>query len=665
MTLFKLIFRNVCKNIHDYMIYFLTLMISVSIFYAFNSIQSQKALSDLSATKQLLSDQMGVMISALSVVIAIVLGFLMVYANGFLLKRRKKELGLYMLLGMEKGKISRIFAGETLCIGVFSLVFGLILGVVLSQGLGLLSLRLFQIDMSRFSFIFSLSAMKKTAVYCALIFLVVLIFNVKTVSGVKIIDLLRADRKNETIRVKNRAVQIGLFAVSVLCISASGLIIDKHGLLPSKENLWFQTAAILLAVGTTLLFYSASMVILFALQANKKIYLKGLNVFLFRQIGSKIRIDFIMLTIICLILTVAVGGLTTGISTAEAMNKVSQAACPFDLNVVSEVKVCGETDIAEYLGTKDIDINVYAREREQIGIYDGDFTYATVFEGQDVTLWPIDKAVPECEVMVIAVSDFNKSMELQGKGSVRLDENRFLLNCNYEGTLRYMDRFAQTVEQIELGGVVLYPAGREVLQETYWMTSVGNNDRGTFIVPDNVAQSLKKSMNVLLMQYSENIDEDELLQKLIPISLDRSEGYSYSAKTVQMDMYYGSTSAIVFLVCYIGLIFLLICAAMLSLKQLMETADNISRYRLLQKLGVDSSDLNKALFKQIGVFFIAPLVPAILYSFICVRKIISIVEEFLNLHIMSNSWLTVALLVVVYGGYFVATYFSSKRSLRE
>ena len=143
MTEDKLIIRNVRKNIQDYMIYFLTLTVSVSMFYAFNSIQTQPALNVLDATKQLLSDKLGILLSALSVVVAVVLAFLILYANQFLFKCRKKELGIYILLGMEKRKISRIFAGETLCVGILSLVFGLILGLLLSQGLSIFSLCLF------------------------------------------------------------------------------------------------------------------------------------------------------------------------------------------------------------------------------------------------------------------------------------------------------------------------------------------------------------------------------------------------------------------------------------------------------------------------------------------------------------------------------------------
>lgn len=666
MTSLRLVFRNVRKNMQDHTIYFLTLMISVSLFYAFNSIQSQPALSNLSATKQLLSDQMGKLISALSVIIAIVLGFLMVYANGFLLKRRKKELGIYTLLGMEKGKISRIFAGETMCVGMISLVCGLLLGVVLSQGLALLSLRLFAVDINDFQLVFSVSAAVRTVGCFALIFLIAMLFNVKTITNVKLIDMLTADRKNETLIIAGRLSHIVLLIVSVLCIIVSGLLFQKYGILPNKETPWFQVAAASLAVGTVLLFYSASAVILKVLQAAPQVYLRRLNMFLSRQIGSKIRTDFLVMAVICGNLTIAICGLTAGISTALAMNEASRAALPFDLNVLAEPEICGETDIAEYLRSRDVDMERYAKDYVQISLYNADFNYADVFAGQDVTLWRIDEAVPESEVAVITVSDFNKSMTLQGKEGIELEEDRFLLNCNYEGTFPYIEHFLQNHEKVTIGGITLYPASMEVARETYFMTSVGNNDRGTFIVPDRVVGNLEKDANILLVQYGADTDADEVVFKMVPIGLEwETEGYRYTAKNMMQDMYYSSVALIVFLSCYIGLIFLLICAALLSLKQLTETADNIYRYGLLRKLGTDSGLLYHALFWQVGIFFLAPMIPAAAFSVFGVGKIVEIVGEFINLHVGLNSWFTVGLLLLIYGGYFLATFLSCKRMVQE
>lgn len=666
MKIRKLIFRNVRKNLQDYLIYFLTLMISVSMFYAFNSVQTQPALNDLDATKQLLSNQLGILLSTLSVVIAIVLAFLILYANQFLLKRRKKELGIYTLLGMEKGKISRIFAGETLCVGIISLVSGLILGLLLSQGLSIFSLRLFAVDMSKFQIVFSMSALKKTIGCFALIFLIVMIFNVQTVSSVKLIDLLTASRKNEDRHIKNKTAQICFATLSVVCMVSSGVIIQHYGILPSRENSWFQIAVILLAVGTALFFFSISAVLLTAIQADKNLYLKGLNTFLSRQIGSKIQTDFLTMSVICGLLTVSICSLSVGISSALTMNETSKAALPYDLNVISDTDISGETDITSYLKSRDVDMDIYAENAIQISLYEAEITYGNLFEGQKINLWNIDREIPGIGVCVISVSDFNRALALQGKAPVELADNEFLLNCNYKGTMQYIDTFLQSGKEIVLGGAALQPGSEKPLTETYWMTSVGNNDRGTFIVPDQIASSLKKDINILLVQYKPGTNTDEVLQKMIPIGLEwETEGYRYTEKNMLSSMYYGSCALLVFLCCYIGLVFLLICAALLSLKQLTETADNIYRYGLLQKLGTDSHLLFGTLFKQIAIFFVAPLFLAGIFSSFGIFKITAIVEEFLNMHISTNIGVTVLMFLIVYGGYFIATYLSCKHMVME
>lgn len=234
--------------------------------------------------------------------------------------------------------------------------------------------------------------------------------------------------------------------------------------------------------------------------------------FLSRQIGSKIRTDFLVMAVICGNLTIAVCGLTAGIRTALAMNEASRAALPFDLNVLAEPEICGETDIAEYLKSRDVDMERYAKDYVQISLYSADFNYAEVFAGQDVTLCRIDEAVPESEVAVITVSDFNKFMTIQGKEGIKLDEDKFLLNCNYEGTFPYIEYFLQNHAEATIGGITLYPASMEVTRETYFMTSMGNNDRGTFIVPDSVAGNLEKDANILLVQYGADTDADEVFK---------------------------------------------------------------------------------------------------------------------------------------------------------
>ena len=197
------------------------------------------------------------------------------------------------------------------------------------------------------------------------------------------------------------------------------------------------------------------------------------------------------------------------------------------------------------------------------------------------------------------------------------------------------------------------------------MTSVGNNDRGTLIVPDHLVAGLEKDVNVLLVQYKPDADSNEILQMMIPIGLDEAHGYRYAEKNMMYEMFYGINALVSFLYCYIGLIFLLICAALLALKQLTETTDNIYRYGLLQKLGAKRKQINRTLFAQTAVFFAIPLTVAGIYSAFLIGKAMTVVEEFMNIHISTNIGLTIILFLIVYGSYFLATYLSCKRIVTE
>lgn len=665
MTFFKLIIKNVHKNLRDYLIYFLTLMLAVSLFYAFNSISDQPAFSEMSMTRALLYEQLDKMISVLSVVISLVLAFLIIYANQFLLKRRKKELGIYMMLGMKKGRISRIFAGETFCVGVIALGVGLIFGFILSQGASLIALKLFAIELDKYQLVFSIGAFQQTVICFALIFFIVMLFNVWSVSNVQLISLLTASRKNENINTENHVFPVLMFVLSFFCIGTAGILFYRNGILPSRKNISFQIAGIALAIGSFLLFYSLVAVFSQFASSNKKFYLKGLNTFLVRQIGSKIRTNYVIMTIVCGLLTITICAVSIGSSTALAMNELAQSATPYDLNVLSDVDIDGDSSIADYLATCDIQITDYAENMKQISIYEADMTYAELFEGQKVNLWAIDEAMPEIKVSAISISDFNLALSMQGKEPITLKAGEYLLNCNYKGTFQYISEALRNHPELTIGGITLRRASEELLQETYYMTSVGNNDRGTLIVPDSVAATLPKDINVLLVQYKQGINTSEVLQKMIPIGLDETHGYRYTEKNMMYDMFYGINALVTFLCCYIGLVFLLVCAALLALKQLTETTDNIYRYNLLQKLGAKRRQINRTLYAQTAVFFAVPLAVAGIYSILLVGKGMEIVEEFMNLHISTNVGITVVLFLIVYGSYFLATYLSCKRMVIE
>ena len=165
--LFKLSIKNMRKTIKDFAIYVLTLVLGVAIFYMFNSLDSQEAMMQVSSSTRELIKLMITMLGFVSVFVAVILGLLIVYANNFLINRRKKEFGTYMMLGMSKGQISRILLIETIFVGIISLIVGLVIGVFASQFMSVLVGKLFAADMSKFEFVFSKDACIKTCIYFA------------------------------------------------------------------------------------------------------------------------------------------------------------------------------------------------------------------------------------------------------------------------------------------------------------------------------------------------------------------------------------------------------------------------------------------------------------------------------------------------------------------
>ena len=201
--LFKLSIKNITKSIKDYAIYFFTLVLGVAIFYVFNAIDSQTVMLNVSSSTSEIIRLMTTILGGVSVFVSFILGFLIIYASRFLIKRRNKEFGIYLTLGMSKRKISLILFFETLIIGVISLGVGLALGIVLSQLMSILVANMFEADLTKFQFTFSSSAALKTLLYFSIMYLIVMIFNTIIVNKCKLIDLLHGNKKSEKVKLKN------------------------------------------------------------------------------------------------------------------------------------------------------------------------------------------------------------------------------------------------------------------------------------------------------------------------------------------------------------------------------------------------------------------------------------------------------------------------------
>lgn len=657
---FKLAFRNIKKSLKDYAIYFLTLVLGVCIFYTFNSIESQSIMMELSDLKanafELTSDIIGIV----SIFISFILGFLIIYANNYLIKRRKKEFGIYMTLGMENSKLSIIIFIETILIGMISLGVGLILGILLSQGISIVTAKLFEVNISKFQFVFSKDAFLRTIANFGIIYLVVLIFNSIIIRKVKLIDLLNASKKNEKLKVKNIWGSIVVFLISIISICTGYHIILKNGLAVMDSTII--KAIIFGTVGTFLFFFSLSGFLLKLFQSNKKNYFKNLNMFVLRQINSKVNTTFISMSFICLMLFVAICTFSAGLGITKAMNSDIEDLTQFDasfwsydtenvLNIINE----------QYNGLDEI-----IGEKSQYTNYESDFTYKQFFSEEVVeknkNLYPISQ---DMAISIIKLSDFNSLMKMLDKNEINLKENEYYAFGDISEVTKDIQKNMDNGIEVNIDDKILVPSNYEVINVTTYDSMMKNNIC-TIVVNDEIVNGLKPVFCNLNINFKSNINDAEkyLNENFRSENREGKIAVYGLTKNELLDNSVGIGAMISYLAIYMGIVFLITSAAVLALQQLSESADNVHRYKILKKIGVDDNMINKSLLTQIGIYFIIPLSLAIVHSIVGLKVASDLVSIFGSENIQYYILCTAVVLVVVYGGYFIATYNGSKKIIK-
>ena len=646
---FKLATKNLRKSIKDYTIYFLTLVFGVCIFYTFNSIESQRVMMDLTDMQAAAFQLTDVVMGVASVFISFVLGFLIVYANNFLIKRRKREFGIYMTLGMENKQLSRLIFMETMLIGFISLAIGVALGVLLSQGLSIFTAKLFRVNLVNFTFVFSKIAFIKTVVCFGLIYLIVLIFNSFSIRKVKLIDLLTSAKKNEKLRVKNIWISAIVFIVSVVMIGSAYYIVLKEGIAIASPT----------AIGTLLFFFSLSGFLLKVMQSNKKFYLKDLNMFVLRQINSKINTTFISMTFICLMLFIAICTFSSGLGISKGLNKDVEDLTQFDTtmwnlngeNIENELGKDNLNNIADYAEyTNYISGVPYSKFLSKTGMENGS-SYYPIFTDSEIT--------------TITLSDFNALLKLLGKDTVDLKNDEYLVFTDIEDMERSIQEAIDNGTKIKINDKELIPADREVFNIVAYNSTLKNNIC-TFVVNDDVAYGLTPISTYLNVNYkSDKLKSEKAMNELLKTNNDKDETQIYYITKENVESTTAGLGAMVsYLAIYMGIIFLITSAAVLALQQLCESADNIYRYELLKKVGVDEKVINKSLFTQIGLYFMIPLTLALVHSIAGLKFAQGVVSIVGDGNMMKYILVTLVVLIIVYGGYFVATYNGARKMIK-
>ena len=717
----KLAWGNVRRAGKDYLVYLLTLTLAVTVFYAFNTISVQ---ADLVLEEEGMPELLGSIMLGLTVFLAVVMGFLMVYANNFIMKRRKKEFGLYQVLGMSRGQVSRVMAMETAIVSGGALALGIVLGVGFSQVMTFFTASLFKTQIRDFHFFFSPQAFFTTVGCLVAIFLVTLVFNLGVVRRAKIIDLMSAGRKNEAIKTRNPIVSAAIFILGTVLIGIAYFRLLRDGLpvdsapseIDAAMNQFMLTTGIVVA-GTILFFFGLAGFLLKALQGARSLYWHGLNMFTVRQLSAKVNTVSFSMAIISMILFLAITSVTGGMSIASVMNTSVERSTIADYsrvvmylgeNVVNDPTYTG--DVPMRLATEPMDImelsrsNVIDKGTSEERPFDlagilGSHVQVETYDSRPIgTELPlvslndlaaaVDMPMPKgtnssnasmMGLMVMKESDYNRYLDFRGKEHVDLGDDGYLITSDMgESVNKIYNADMREGVEVELGGRTLRPVADHVDEaaSSFFNSSMGSNS-GTIVVPDELvdASGLPLYASYFLGDYREGLTYDETegyvrqdrsWDKIL--NADGSESAIWGMEATRAQSYESTNSMnglISYLAIYIGFVLVVACAAILTIQQLSGVADSGKNCRILSELGTSNREIMRSVLVQQAIFFVFPLLMGVAHSFVALQVVIEIVALFGGMSIGGTVGVTCGIFLLCYGGYFAVTYVMSKGIVQD
>lgn len=565
----KLAWGNVRRAGRDYLVYLLTLTLGVTVFYAFNTISMQVDIAGID--EKGLAQVMGSMLGDLTYFLAGVMAFLMVYANNFIMKRRKKEFGLYQVLGMGRGRVATIMALETVIVSVVAFVAGIVLGVGLSQLMTFFTASLFKTQIANFHFFFSVHAFNLALACMLVMFVLTLLLNLRAVRRTKLIELMGAERRNESIKTRNPWIAIAIFAVGVVLVGVAyyRLLRDGFPLTATDSKLQeamnqFGITTAMVTVGTFALFWGLSGMLIKLLQSLRSVYWRGLNMFTVRQLSAKVNTVCFSMGVIAMILFLAITSVTCGMSIANVMNENLERYTPADMSqtyiyytpeTLDYYKEYVNPSEADRMVLADSTVDLYSAwhgdpwhgDRKGKSADNNDETGKKVsiadVAGEHVQIdsylsYPLGGSDPSvtpsemCKTMgeklprafggsnadtmglfVTPASQYNKLRQMMGEEPVSIGRDQYLLTCDMGGDLGDLyTKYMAGGHTLTLGGHELKPATDKSDKDTAAIAnSAMSSNPGTVVVADELLSQLKLQpySSSLLVNYKQGMDTTE------------------------------------------------------------------------------------------------------------------------------------------------------------
>ena len=692
----KLALRNVRKSLGDYAIYFITLFAGVAVFYAFNSIEAQQILFDIQQDDDVfksVSEFMGLF----SYVVAFVLGFLVIYANGFIVRRRHREFGTYLTLGMSTRGVTLVMLIETLLIGLVALVLGIAAGFLLSQLLSFATAKLLGTIIQHYQFVFSMGALKNTVLCLGIIFAVVALFNVVIIGRTSIIKLLDNASRQQRVIMRNPIASAIVFVASIAILAFAYNRLAENGLLMLDDPKFMQ-ATIAMLIGTLLLFWSAAGIVI-AIVSKLKAYHRGLTAFTMRQVASRINTAFVSLWAISVILFFAMTVFSTGMGIADALTSNAEKLTPYDCSaplfqsIDQTLEEEGGDALAAYQSNEgdrvaairlaDPDWDTYVREAVQLDSYlliskSGEgaaYTYDDLLSNSNV---PMSEALAsitnnETPVTMQKLSQYNATMRMIGQTGLTLGHDEVAIANTIDFAQAQADDLVSNHAHVSYGGYELTVAcGTSVEESNTAMGSVGLVIIANDDIVDELAandQALYSSSYLNFMFVTNDADaNDQALSRTSQRCKDAySESWPLEATLTQQEMLSQALflrMLVTYLAVYIGFVFLIAVTALLAIRQLSDVSVSLPRYRTLSRIGTDEHDIQRSLRHQVELYFLAPLVVAICHTAWSINVMNGSLTAALGVNPANSIALTTVLMTIIYGGYMLITYLVSKRLVK-
>lgn len=626
-------FRNAKRQVGKYFIYWGSLIGAVALIYGFNALIFSNVMQELSSILSYRgSNELGYMIITFSVIITFILGWFVSYIMNFMLRKRSSEISTYMILGVDKKQIIKMLFAENIFIGGSALIVGWLLGIFVSEVLESIVIHMFRGQYS-LSPGFSLPAAGMTFFYFCLIYLVAQFRSKRKLDQMKLIKLLYYDRHNEVTQIQHSKTGIILSCISLLC-GCGGIYLFS---MPSGRLIDVVSGFLLIVPCLVFLFIGLGAMVQKIFENSNSWKYKKTNLFLYRLLSSKINGISIALGIIATLFTIAISCIGMANAFYSVMNKATDLQV-FDITILHMDELYDFSAYAKYLSEttdvkKDYAYTLYTEQKTSFMTVRNNTLSKYLKEiGKDFRHEDYTFAENRFDTFM-KYSDYSMLREMLGLNAVEMDENQFIVHCMPYLAAEYIDYTSGTYkltisnQDLSIG---------DIYTETFSQYGgYGNGQEYLIIIPDSLANNMDVAYSLYVATTKEPLDNaylDEFqkhfdsLKKLdTGVVVSGDHGFASKLRYENTDYISGkytlqknSLIIIIFPLFYLALIVCIIGTVILAVQLLSESSIIVKHYGILRTLGMGYNALITTLKKHVFLYFLFPLLPAVIFGGILV-----------------------------------------------